>query len=425
MPQDLYSGSPAPDENPVSSTYRPTRSRKATSVLVGVMICYLFMYTGRQAFGFAIPGIEADLGLSKQSLGWVSAAMLWAYALGQFVNGGLVDRFGGRRGMLIGAVGSTLANWVTSFGTGLVTLLLPWAANGYLQAFGWPSGSRLLSDSFVAKQRGRAFGFYTFSAASASVVAFVASILLVDVFSLNWRWLFRMPVLLMIVGGATVWLLTRRPQDEPTAPAPAVSAPPALASTVPEGAGTLRGYFSVLRTVKIWAVGLCIGFLNVGRYGLLIWAPVHFVLEGTVWTAVALPLGMAVGTLSNGWVSDKIFGARRSSAIMTYMTVGAIVSIVLWILPPATLLAIPLLFVAGLLVYGPAASVWALVPDLVGPQLTGTATGVLNTFAYGFAGLAEPAVGYLIDVTGQAGLVFAIVATACALSAGSALLIRM
>ena len=44
------------------------------------MFCYLFYYTGRQSFGFAIPGIEKELGLDKQTLGWISAAMLWAYA---------------------------------------------------------------------------------------------------------------------------------------------------------------------------------------------------------------------------------------------------------------------------------------------------------------------------------------------------------
>jgi len=40
--------------------------------LLGVSFCYLFYYTGRQTFGFAIPGIQKELGLSKELLGWVS-----------------------------------------------------------------------------------------------------------------------------------------------------------------------------------------------------------------------------------------------------------------------------------------------------------------------------------------------------------------
>ena len=46
------------------------------TALLGVSFCYLFYYTGRQTFGFAIPGIQKELGLSKEMLGWVSAAML-------------------------------------------------------------------------------------------------------------------------------------------------------------------------------------------------------------------------------------------------------------------------------------------------------------------------------------------------------------
>ena len=45
-------------------------------MLLAAMFCYLFFYTGRQTFGFAIPGIQAEFGLSKETLGWISAAML-------------------------------------------------------------------------------------------------------------------------------------------------------------------------------------------------------------------------------------------------------------------------------------------------------------------------------------------------------------
>ena len=83
--------------------------------LGAVMFCYLFYYTGRQTFGFAIPGIQEELGLDKQTLGWVSAALLWCYACGQMINGNLGDKFGGRRMMALGAGLSFLFNWLTRF----------------------------------------------------------------------------------------------------------------------------------------------------------------------------------------------------------------------------------------------------------------------------------------------------------------------
>src|SRR4051812_21375919 len=76
-------------------TLRPNSFRRAQWRMLGaVMFCYLFYYTGRQTFGFAIPGIQAELGLSKQTLGWVSAGMLWCYAIGQMINGNLGDQVG-------------------------------------------------------------------------------------------------------------------------------------------------------------------------------------------------------------------------------------------------------------------------------------------------------------------------------------------
>src|SRR6202166_4071020 len=81
-----------------------TYTRYKWAGVLGVSFCYLFYYTGRQTFGFAIPGIQKELGLSKEMLGWVSASMLWAYALGQSINGTLGDKWGGRAMMLAGAV---------------------------------------------------------------------------------------------------------------------------------------------------------------------------------------------------------------------------------------------------------------------------------------------------------------------------------
>ena len=136
-----------------------TYNRYKWAALLGVSFCYLFYYTGRQTFGFAIPGIQKELGLSKEMLGWVSASMLWAYAVGQSINGNLGDKWGGRAMMLAGAVLSFAANWTTSFATGFVGLLLAWGLNGYFQAMGFAPGSRLLSNWWGHKNRGFVYSF--------------------------------------------------------------------------------------------------------------------------------------------------------------------------------------------------------------------------------------------------------------------------
>lgn len=407
-------------------------------MLLAAMFCYLFFYTGRQTFGFAIPGIQAEFGLSKETLGWASSAMLWMYAIGQAINGNLADKFGGRRIMSLGAVLSCGANWVTSFAGGFLSLVLPWGVNGYFQALGWAPGSRLLSNWWGAAERGKVYGFYVFAAGCASVLSYVTSVVVIDVLHLEWRWIFRLPVLLMLAGGIVFYLVAReRPQDmgfEPLADTGVANAADRGNEADHRDQETSRQrYLAVLKNPRLLVAAVSLGFQNAARYGLIVWVPVHFLganwqkgdsFIDPKWITVALPVGMAVGALSNGWVSDRLFGSKRYLAIMLYMVLGALTSLWMWSLPAHSAMGLLALFLCGFFVYGPASSFWALCPDLVGARRAGTATGIMNFSSYLFAGLAEPLIGRMLDTTGNTSLIFIVVTTACACSALVALFVR-
>src|SRR5690625_763974 len=408
-------------------------------VLIGAMFCYLFFYTGRQTFGFAIPGIEEEFGVSKAALGGVSAGMLWCYAAGQAINGNLADKFGGRKLMTLGAILSTVLNWATSLAIGIKSLGLFWGLNGYVQAMGWPSGGRVISNWWGSHERGRAFGFYTLAAGMASVLAFISSTVIVEILDLGWRWIFRLPVLLLLLGGIAFYRLARdNPRSArirvPASHAEKAEKQEAPAPAVKDGRWIER-YKAVLRNPKIVITGLAIGFQNSARYGLLIWVPVYYLgtnweeagsqaAVNPIWISVALPVGMAVGALVNGQLSDRVFGSRRDRPIMIFMALGAVCAMTMFLAPLGVVAGIAVLFLTGFFVYGPQSSFWALCPDLAGKRLAVTATGVVNFFAYLFAGIGEPVIGSVMDHTGNTSLVFPIVAGACVASALMASLIR-
>ena len=422
--------------SPLDNSFRKAQWR----MLLAAMFCYFFFYTGRQTFGFAIPGIQKEFGLSKEMLGWASTSLLWCYAIGQAINGNLGDKFGGRRVMTAGAILSCAANWVVSFAVGFKSLAIPWGINGYFQALGWAPGSRLLSNWWGAGERGKVYGFYVFAAGCASVLSFVTSIIVVNVLHLDWRWIFRLPVLLMLVGGIAFYLIAReRPEDMGfKSPDTGVAgnnpqeATAAVADGEPEESSWSR-YKAVLSNPKLMIAALAIGFQNAARYGLIVWVPVHFLgkdwakaADGMIdpaWISVALPVGMAFGALTNGWISDKVFGSKRYKAIVLYMLLGAVASMGMYLLP-TSILGLGLLFLAGFFVYGPASSFWALCPDLVGAKRAGTATGVMNFFSYLLAGLGEPLIGRMLDHSGSTLVVFPIVAGSCLISAFIAMFIR-
>ena len=415
------------------------RFRRAQWRMLGaVMACYLFYYTGRQTFGFAIPGIQQELGLSKQTLGWVSAGMLWAYALGQLINGNLGDRFGGRRMMTAGAIASFLLNWLTSFGVGLKSLIVAWSANGLAQSMGWAPGSRLVANWWGAHERGRAFGFFVLAAGFSSVLSYVTSLVVLDVLHLSWRWIFRLPVALMLLGGIIVWLVARdRPSALGFADPVDVKTASKDAAVAPAGESSWQRYGAALRSGRLLLAGFAIGFQNSARYGLLVWVPVHFLGANVAghsagkWVSVGLPVGMAIGALTSGWISDRFCGSRRSGVIASFMGLAAVAALSMYALPRGHWLGVPLLFLCGFFAYGPQSTFWALAPDLLGRERTGTAVGVMNCFAYAMAGLGEPLIGWAIQHNpfGAAGventaLVFPLVAIFATCSAAVALLIR-
>ena len=130
---------------------------------------------------------------------------------------------------------------------------------------------------------------------------------------------------------------------------------------------------------------------------------------------------MAMGALTNGWISDKLFNSRRSAAIMLYMALAAVTALYMYTIPTNHVyLGMAVLFLCGFFVYGPQSSFWALCPDLVGHKRAGTATGVLDSFAFLFAGLGPHVVGHIMDQSHNTSLVFLMVATCAALSAGVA-----
>lgn len=388
--------------------------------LVAVMFCYLFYYTGRQNFGFAIPGMSEELGLSKTQLGWCGAAMLWAYAIGQAINGQLADRFGGRSLMTLGGLLSFVMNWITSFAGGLAGVLVPWAGNGFVQSMGWAPGSRILSNWWDRVHRGRVYGWYVFAAGMSSVVTFVMAAILVD---FGWRWIFRGPVVLMLLGCLVFWLVIRERPSK------------AGFEDLPEEPATAREQFHPERHLTWWERYRCgfacvpflfgcaaIGFQNLARYGLLVWVPVHFLGESwrdspQKWVSIALPVGMALGAVSAGWISDRIFGGRRAAPVILFLLCAAVCASGMAALNHGSALALPLLFLTGFFVYGPQSAFWALCPDLLGKRLAGTGTGMMNFFAYLFAGLGEPLIGHLIESRGSTHMVFPVVAVACGLGA--------
>jgi len=384
------------------------------------MFCYLFFYLGRQNFGFAAQGMQAGLGLSSTAIGMFSGALLIGYGLGQTITGNLSDLYGARRLVAIGAALSVCLNWAVSFSSSFTLALVCWGANGCAQSTAWPALSRTLANWWPRHERGKAIGFYLLAAGASSSLTFALCILVTQ--RLDWRWIFRLPVLLILVGSTAFVLFARnRPEDRGFPPLPLEP------TDVPAGAqreSSWQRYAAVLRNGSfLWAC-LSIGCESIARYGLLNWVPVHFL--GTnwkqnptgLWITLTLPLGMAVGALTAGLIADKWFAEKRSQVVLGFLGAAAVTTALLSrvsTLNPYLIMA--LLAISGFMVYGPQSTYWALCPELVGRERAGTATGLMDASAYAFAAFGQVGIGYVIDKTHTTTSAFAVIAICCLVGA--------
>lgn len=399
-------------------------------VLLATSFCYLFYYTGRQNFGWAIKGIREDLGLTNTQIGWISGTALVCYGVGQIVSGHLGDRFGGRRVVALGALLSCALNWATSFGQGFWTLVVPWSLNNAAQSMGFAPASRLITNWWGARERGRAFGIFTFAAGFSSVLTFAAAIVVLG--HLSWVWVFRLPVLLLPVGALVLLVLVRdRPED--LGFRPAGERPRGLGEESSEDPprSMREGYREVLANRRFVIASLGFGLNNWGRLGLLVWVPLHFLGPRwredptAAWVTLALPVGMALGALAAGHVADRFDGADRPRLIGVLLTLASATTLALFFVPRSQQgLGLALLFLAGFFVFGAVAGFAVLSADLLGRRSMGTGTGFMNAVGYGVAALGDLVIGVTLDATGRTESLFVVTALACLLGALASFAIR-
>ena len=340
----------------------------------------------------AIAGdLTAAFDVSGAALGALAATYFYIYALMQVPSGVLADTLGPRKVL---AAGSLIAG-AGSLGFAAADSVAAAAAGRTLVGLG-------VSVAFICVMKLNANWFDDRRFATATGAANVVGILgafaataplawLVTVVS--WRSVFTgIGVLSIALAALTLWTM----QDAPgAAPRRSASAP-----------HWYRGLGEVVRNRATWP-GFWVNFglsgVNMSFVGL--WA-VPFLthayglssIEASNHTSLMLA-GYACSTALVGWISDRV---RRRRPIML---ASAVLYLACW---AAWLVGVPggwtyaLALVMGTVVSGFSLS-WACAKEVNAPAYAGMATSVANLGGFVAAGILQPLVGWVLDVTAAAG----------------------
>lgn len=368
--------------------------------------------------------MREQLDFTHVELGIINACLLWGFALGGMTHGRIAESYGYRFWLVAGTLTSVALNWITSFGTNLWTIAIPWALNGYANATVWAPGIGMLAQWWHRSQRGRVMGLVGVAAGTAMLVMWLVTGWTVAEF--GWRAAFRYPPLLMIPAAVALFFLVRdRPSDveledldqkglmedhSPHQDGGRIQEEEARSRVAESRApqtehGPFTAYKILYTNWRFVATSHVKGLENVVRYGLTTWAPLYYFeeaglsIETTALVTVALPVGYLTAPMVSGWISDVLLGGRRSPMIAASALISAAALVGLAVIPAENVYAS-----AGLLFIGAFAMSLSmtstLVVDMAGPRYAATASGILDGHGYVYAGAQAIIFALILDTAG-------------------------
>lgn len=386
-----------------------------------VGLTYASYYVCRYNLSLGSKAFCDTFGFNNTQYGAINSGRSWAYAFGQFFNGLLSDRLGGKRSMAIGGYGTAILNVLFGLGWyyrlfGPVVGSLAWfivlrSIDGYIQAFGAPGMVKINAAWFARAERGRFAGIFGLMINLGRItINWLAPMLLAgftvwsySVPKNNWQWVFFVPAGIVTVVTTLMLMFTRDTPEQAGFP----NAVPLEAHEQGDPNDLPLGH--VFRTiVGMPMVWLCAGAYfctGVVRYGIDDWFPKYFqdvqhvALTDLRFQSLAFTLAMAatVGSIVSGFVSDLLFDGRRApvAAILYFVE-----TIIILIGAQATSgWAVILTLVLTAFTCNSTHSILgtAAPMDLGGRRMAGFAVGVIDSFQYIGAGLAGIGLGAMID----------------------------
>lgn len=364
-------------------------------ILFTAWITYASFYLTRVNMSIAIPGIIEEFGISKTAIGWVLTALFIAYAIGQFVNGQLGDKFSAKKLVAVGLLGSAVVNVIFGFTSNfLAGMILIWALNGFFQSMGWAPTVKIVSNWFPVHKRGKASGILGSSYQIGNAVSWMLAGFIVGV--LGWRWAFWIPAgITMLLVIHWYFGIKEKAEDAGFNGVEIARKSNGLRDTVK----------STLRNRGIWIASGALFGLNIVRYGFLSWAPTYFfevqkaAISLAAYKALIFPLAGSLGALTAGWISDKFFQSRRAPMAVLMLL---ILILAIWLFPQIPVaswaLSLIVLAVIGFTVFGPhMLMVTALPMDLGTKEMASSATGFIDGWGYVGAALTGVGTGFLLD----------------------------
>lgn len=387
-------------------------------VFAAVWITYMIYYIGRVNISIAItPMLDEFDDLSKTIMGAVTTALFVTYAIGQFVNGQLGDKFGSRRLVTVGIIGSAIVNILFGFSDGIVVaMIILWAFNGVFQSMGWAPSVKTIANWVEPKERGRWSGFLGSSYQMGGLVSWIIASLIIDVLGMDWRYSFWIAGIILLIAATHFYWRARNAPEETGLPAVEQMSiireekKPADASVEPikpqkdEHVGFKVTIKAIVQNKNVWFAAFGLFCLNIIRYGFTDWLPTYVHTDDAVIAfskKVLFPLAGCLGGITAVYVSDRYLEGKRMpiTATLFVLLAGSIWAFSL--LPSDNVfLAMICIALIGFLTFAPHVILVTTMPmEFADRKTASSATGFIDGWGYIGAAITGIGSGWILDAT--------------------------
>ena len=401
---------PAParemDEAARDKYYRRLRMQAFIAATLG----YSLYYVCRTSLNVMKKPILDSGSLDASQLGVIGSALLFAYAIGKFVNGFIADYCNIKRFMATGLIVSAAANMLMGV-LGLMHSVIPtavifiafavmWGLNGWSQSMGAAPAIISLSRWYPLKERGTYYGFFS---ASHNLGEFFSFLFVGSIVTFaGWQAGFFGSAIAGAIGVVVILLMLHDTPESKGLPPVEALAHEKPAASADKSVKEIQK--QVLRTPAVWILAAASAFMYFSRYAINGWG-VLFLQEvkgyslatATQVISVNALLGI-VGTVFSGWLSDTLFHGRRNVLAFGFGVLNT-VALCLFLYSGDSMFVNLL----SMVLFGMAIGVLIcflgglMAIDIVPREATGAALGIVGMASYVGAGLQDIVSGWLIN----------------------------
>jgi OPA family glycerol-3-phosphate transporter-like MFS transporter len=381
-------------------------------IFISVWLTYMTFYLGRVNIGIAKPFMMAEYSITPALFGMIGLALFIMYAIGQFINGQLGDKFGARRIISLGLIVSSILNLLMGFSNGIIWMfILFWGANGYFQSMGWGPSVKIVANWYPPNQRGNKSSRLATSYLIGGAVSWILATFLIVSLGLDWRYSFWVPGIVMFIMGIHWYIRARNAPEEVGLPTieeecEGIIKMGECREDTHLGFKYTIGTIIKNKTVLFASFGLFC--LNIVRYGITEWLP--YILHSEVisgnffplWKTIAFPIGGIIGAFFCTWFSDKHLGRKRFPIICVFFIILAISIFIYTLIPPLDwVIGAPILVIIGFFTFGPHVLLVSTIPMEFGTRkAAASATGFIDGWGYVGSAITTFFSGILIGDTG-------------------------